>query len=413
MKKTIHTLSIFLLLQITSVGIVQAGDFLPNDTLFFDLSSAVYSAEGLNSYVEFPVYISGPNDTVNAIDFWFPFDTDKLTFISAESEFSLLDVYSNYIIANETLSSTASTSSIFSYLPDVTTLITVKFQLNSPCDRIDMDDLIDPIVLINGLEAAYVITEPTPLTLPDVQIISQSPFCPNAPISFSYTGQINGQSINNYSWDFGNNVTATGQSPAATLEQEGAVSFSLTMTTGLGCIYETSSTINVSPAPVASFTNTIVTNTTNVEFTSTSTISGGSITGYEWNFGDNSAVSTEQDPSHTFPASGPFQVTLTATSDLGCTGEVTTTVDVPVGIENLTKQAIVVVYPNPAESNLFIMSDKTCQFVLTDQCGKLITSGNLPGFAQQTLSVEEYATGIYNLTLVSEGSTQSVKVAIR
>jgi hypothetical protein len=62
-----------------------------------------------------------------------------------------------------------------------------------------MDDLIDPIVLINGLEAAYVITEPTPLTLPDVQIISQSPFCPNAPISFSYTGQINGQSINNYS----------------------------------------------------------------------------------------------------------------------------------------------------------------------------------------------------------------------
>lgn len=38
-----------------------------------------------------------------------------------------------------------------------------------------------------------------------------------------------------------------------------------------------------------------------------------------WDFGDGSATSTLQDPKHTFPAEQPYTVTLTATTDDGCT----------------------------------------------------------------------------------------------
>jgi PKD repeat protein len=44
---------------------------------------------------------------------------------------------------------------------------------------------------------------------------------------------------------------------------------------------------------------------------------------YSWNFGDNSTVSTEEEPSHTYTAGGTYQVTLTATNADGKTNEKT------------------------------------------------------------------------------------------
>lgn len=50
---------------------------------------------------------------------------------------------------------------------------------------------------------------------------------------------------------------------------------------------------------------------TKVSFTNTS----ANATGVSWNFGDNSAVSTEQNPVHTYAAEGVYSVTLTASRD--------------------------------------------------------------------------------------------------
>jgi large repetitive protein len=47
-----------------------------------------------------------------------------------------------------------------------------------------------------------------------------------------------------------------------------------------------------------------------VQFTDTS---GGSPTGWQWDFGDGSPVVTDQNPSHTFQAAGTYVVTLTVT----------------------------------------------------------------------------------------------------
>jgi PKD repeat protein len=64
-------------------------------------------------------------------------------------------------------------------------------------------------------------------------------------------------------------------------------------------------------ALTANFTYT--TDNLTVDFTDTST-DDGTITDWEWDFGDG-ATSTEQNPSHTYPASGTYLVTLNVTDD--------------------------------------------------------------------------------------------------
>jgi len=48
---------------------------------------------------------------------------------------------------------------------------------------------------------------------------------------------------------------------------------------------------------------------------------GGSITQWSWNFGDGSANSSAQNPTHAYTASGTYNVTLTVTTSTGCTDD--------------------------------------------------------------------------------------------
>jgi len=47
-----------------------------------------------------------------------------------------------------------------------------------------------------------------------------------------------------------------------------------------------------------------------VSFVDKSNVNAGTITGWQWNFGDGSAPSTQQHPTHTFPCDKSFEVTL-------------------------------------------------------------------------------------------------------
>jgi len=72
--------------------------------------------------------------------------------------------------------------------------------------------------------------------------------------------------------------------------------------------------------PVASFTSAIdPTNSKKVNFTNTST----NATTYSWNFGDNTALSVEKDPSHIYAQGGTFKVTLTVKNSKGVEHSVT------------------------------------------------------------------------------------------
>lgn len=79
--------------------------------------------------------------------------------------------------------------------------------------------------------------------------------------------------------------------------------------------------------PKASFTAsaTSVCPNASVNFTNTST---NFPTAYSWNFGDGSAVSTAQNPSHQYTTPGTYNVTLTVTNQWGSTTSTVTTITV-------------------------------------------------------------------------------------
>ena len=75
--------------------------------------------------------------------------------------------------------------------------------------------------------------------------------------------------------------------------------------------------IHVIAPPVASFTNTTVCKNNATQFTNTST-TPGTIVLSGWDFGDGSPVTIASNPTHIYPDSGSYNVTLVIQSSYGC-----------------------------------------------------------------------------------------------
>ncbi|MBI1288448.1 MAG: PKD domain-containing protein [Flavobacteriales bacterium] len=69
--------------------------------------------------------------------------------------------------------------------------------------------------------------------------------------------------------------------------------------------------------PTADFTTANVCFPADVVFTDQSSVASGSITNYEWDFGDNN-TSTQPSPTHTYQIDGTYTVELTVTTDISC-----------------------------------------------------------------------------------------------
>ena len=76
--------------------------------------------------------------------------------------------------------------------------------------------------------------------------------------------------------------------------------------------------------PQAAFTSAQSAGSLTVAFSDASTaVSPATITGWSWNFGDGSPVSTQQNPSHIYASTGTYTVSLTVTDSNGQTSTVT------------------------------------------------------------------------------------------
>ena len=102
---------------------------------------------------------------------------------------------------------------------------------------------------------------------------------------------LDGSTLNNgfitgYLWTFGDGNTSTLQNPVYTYQASGTYNVTLSVTTAVGCSATMTQAVEVYPMPVAQATAPPVCDGTPAQFTSTSTITGGSITTTYWNFGD-------------------------------------------------------------------------------------------------------------------------------
>lgn len=92
------------------------------------------------------------------------------------------------------------------------------------------------------------------------------------------------------------------------------------------CVAE--DTVNVvAPKFNLNFSNSFLCFNKPIAFNNTSTISVGSITNYNWNFGDGQTVNNVKSPTHTYSIFGPKNVQLIATANLGaCKDTLTKTI---------------------------------------------------------------------------------------
>ncbi len=165
--------------------------------------------------------------------------------------------------------------------------------------------------------------------------------------TFTNTSTVSSGNITNYSWSFGDGGASAAQNPTHSYAAAGTYQVKLVVTTNNGCKDSVTGTVTVSPQPLVSFTtnnSTQCLSNNNFTFTSTSTVSNGSITNYSWSFGDG-GTSAAQNPTHSYAAAGTYQVKLVVTTNNGC--------------KDSTAQTFTV-YAQPTSVNYTVNSNSQC-----------------------------------------------------
>jgi gliding motility-associated-like protein len=138
----------------------------------------------------------------------------------------------------------------------------------------------------------------------------------------------NSTNVINYLWTFGDTGTSTISNPSHTYVDSGTFIVTLIGIGAGGCNDTLRDTIRVIKPPIVTtnFTGDTLSgcNPFTVNFTNSSTNG----TNYVWNFGDSTALSTSNNPSHTYTKSGTFTVTLIAFTNTPCGRVADTTVKI-------------------------------------------------------------------------------------
>ncbi len=156
--------------------------------------------------------------------------------------------------------------------------------------------------------------------------------CKGSPTVFAGTA-VSG-TIVTWSWEFGDGGTGSGQNPSYTYTNPGTYTVLLNVTTSGGCHGAYSKTIQVYGSPVSQFSFSSPTCASDsVQFTDLSVTAHGSITKWEWDFGDggNVTITFPASPNvkHKYVNGGNFNVKLKITTSDNCTNEII----LPVSVE--------------------------------------------------------------------------------
>jgi len=405
---------LFIILSICISQLAHSQNFLQKphhekaliDTMIFDINQAVYSNVGSQYYIEFPVILQTTSTNLTSFDFWFNFDQSKLTYQSTTALFSGLDAFSFFNSATLVLSNTSSGTSLTYIIPTNVPVIKLKFALANACTQITGADFYSINTLFDGFESSYKFEAPTQQP---IQLLSANPLCTHNDIVFTYPSTFNGSAITTYAWDFGNGDVGNSQTDT-TQFTAGAHTVSLTVTTADGCTNTITKDVTALEGPNAAFSAVYNAGLNAQVFTDESTILTGNINQYEWSYGDASPNEFIQNPMHSYQNAGSYVVTLTVTSDNGCSNSYDSIVSSSDGIFELDFYSMTL-SPNPSMNNCQIVSDKFFSGTMTIESlnGAVIFDKKVQG-TQFNVDLASFSNGTYLVKLSNNAGNKRFKV---
>lgn len=174
------------------------------------------------------------------------------------------------------------------------------------------------VTATNGCESMTIKTVSVPV--PPTMDFSYEKNCVNTTATFTSLATSPSDPIQNQSWLFNGVTTASGPTVSHTFSSAGSFPVKLTVNTLSGCTYPFQKNVPVVPAPVASFEVPYDRGAPpfTVDFMNTS--SNASV--FLWEFGDNqNTTSSAVSPEFTYPSTGEYLASLTASNTQGCTDE--------------------------------------------------------------------------------------------
>ena len=169
--------------------------------------------------------------------------------------------------------------------------------------------------------------------LPMADYTTSGNTCANETVTFTDKSSGNGLPVKNWLWDFGDGTPVLTRNSAEPFEhlytKSGDFPVTLTVETSSGCpsVASKAQIIHIAELPKAKFTYALC---DEIQFTDSSTTAEGNVVKWLWNFGNpesgSSNTSELKNPVHTFSKVGAFTVSLTVTTDKGCSAGYTETV---------------------------------------------------------------------------------------
>ncbi|MET0392167.1 MAG: PKD domain-containing protein [Chitinophagaceae bacterium] len=162
--------------------------------------------------------------------------------------------------------------------------------------------------------------------VPVADFTISTPGCEQQDVTFTSTAS--GGTLVKWTWDYGEGspVTMTNGNPVVhNYATSNSYTATLQVETDKGCKSSVvPKPVTINPLPAPAFTTPVACINDQAAFAGTATIASGSVTGWEWSFGDvnanpgNPNTSGVQTPTHQFTVAGDYTVQLTAASAAGC-----------------------------------------------------------------------------------------------
>ena len=229
--------------------------------------------------------------------------------------------------------------------------------------------------------------------------------CLNEVINFNDQSIISSGNIISWNWDFGDNNTATVQSPSNIFANEGSYLVELIVESDLNCFDTFSINHVIYPIPEALFAVEDDCANEMIEFDNLSTIVQGSIQETNWSFGNGDSSYVYQPVSFSYTLPGVYPVVLEVISDQDCINYDSadlTIFELPVA--DIIQDPLVGCHPfNVLLNNSIDANTVECFWNLGDgnisyDCGKVIHT---------------YFPGIYDVSLIvysEHGCTDSIEL---